>query len=130
MLPATENTDPYSRIFSHICDAPGLAIKMEMNQQGCMATFGRVELDTKLMVVRLPTPKVVKARSIIQTALAITTMSLLDIQKITGFLNFARIVVPLGHAFLRQLYNMELYFPERGRNRRLRVSREAQKDLM
>ena len=130
VIPATENTDPYSRIFSHVYDNVGLAIKTAKNEQGCVATFGGVELDTKSMVVRLPTPKLAKARSIIQTALAMTSMSLLDIQKITGYFNFATIVVPLGRAFLRRLYNMALYFPERRRNRRRRVSRQAQKNLM
>ena len=37
--------------------------------------------------------------------------SLIELQQITGYLNFISTVVPLGRTFLRRLYNMQLYFP-------------------
>ena len=40
-----------------------------------------------------------------------TSLSLVDLEKITGYLNIVAVVVPLGHTFLRRLYNMQLYFP-------------------
>ncbi|KAG0641065.1 hypothetical protein HOY80DRAFT_956222, partial [Tuber brumale] len=64
------------------------------------------------MAIRLPSKKLKKARDII-----------------TGYLNFVAVVVPLGRTFLRRLYNMELYFPQEGRNRRRWISQEARKDL-
>lgn len=94
-----------------------------------MASFGGVELDTGRMVVRLPSKKLEKARTIVSKAMEMTSFSLLDLQKITGYLNFIAIVVPLGRTFLRRLYNMELYFPRSSRNQRRRISREARKDL-
>ena len=63
------------------------------------------------MVIRLPEKKLLKAREIISTTSKRESLSLLEIQKITGYSNFALMVVSLGRTFLRRLYNMELYFP-------------------
>ena len=80
------------------------------------------------MVIRLPEKKLLKAREIICTTSKRESLSLLEIQKITGYLNFASAVVPLGRTFLRRLYNMKLYFPPGTRHAKRRLSREAQKD--
>ena len=83
-----------------------------------MASFRGIELDTKKIVVRLPIKKLDKARSIIQTTIEKDSLLLLDLQTITGYLNFVAVVVPLGQTFLRRLYNMELYFPRQRRNQK------------
>ena len=81
------------------------------------------------MVVRLPTRKLEKAQIIVQTTIEKNSLSLHELQVITGYLNFVAVVVPLGRILLRRLYNMELYFPTHGRNPQLRISQEARKDL-
>jgi len=57
------------------------------------------------------------------------SLSLLELQKITGYLKFVSAVVPLGRTFLCCLYNMELYYPPGSRHGKRRLSREARKDL-
>ena len=57
------------------------------------------------------------------------SLSLLELQKITGYSNFVSAVVPLGRTFLRRLYSMELYYPPGSRHGKRRLSREARKDL-
>jgi len=81
------------------------------------------------MVIRLPANKRLKARTIVQTAYAKLSLSLLDLQRFTGYLNFVSIVVPLGQTFLRRLYKMELYFPPGNGHQRQRISGEGRKDL-
>ena len=66
------------------------------NEEGKVASFGGVELETHKMLIQLPTKKLGKARIIVESALAATSLSLIDLQRITGFLNFITVVVPLG----------------------------------
>jgi len=84
------------------------------------------------MLIRLPTKELEKARIIVESELAATCLSLIDLQSTTGFINFVTIVVPLGRTFLWRLYNLEVYFLEhstQGRNRWRRITREAYQDL-
>ena len=132
VLPSSQNPESYSSKFSHLCSLVGLKIKVAKNEEGKIASFGGVELDTDKMVIRLPSKKLEKARTIIESAHTATSLSLIELQRITGFLNFVTVVVPLGRTFLRRLYNMELHFPEngtQGRNCRRRITREAHQDL-
>jgi len=82
------------------------------------------------MVIRLPLKKVETSRGLVQPAIAKKSLSLLELQRITGYLNFVSIVVPLGRTFLRRLYNMELYFPAGSKYQQRRISGEAHKDLV
>lgn len=65
----------------------------------------------------------------VHTTMEKTSISLLELQKITGYLAFASTVVPLGRTFLRRLYNMQLYFPPGSGYHRWHISNEACKDL-
>jgi len=115
-----------------MCSLVGLTRKVAKNEEGKLASFGGVELDTDKMLIRLPTRKLEKARIIVESAHGATSISLIDLQRITGFLNFVTGVIPLGRTFLRRLYNMELNFPQhgtQGSNCRRRITREAYQDL-
>ena len=78
----------YSAIFKNLCSQVGLAIKISTNEDEHVVSFGGVELDTKKMVVRLPIKKFNKAQSIVQTTIEKDSLWLLDLQTITGYLNF------------------------------------------
>ena len=129
VIPPTQNPPTHASIFGTLCSTVGLSIKEAKNEEGKIASFGGVELDTSAMMVRLPMKKQEKAQWIVQRATHMSSLSLHDLQRITGYLNFVAIVIPLGRTFLRCLYNMELYFPTEGRNRRRRLSREAVRDI-
>ena len=81
------------------------------------------------MIIQLPEEKLAKARTMIENIRKRRSASFLDLQKISGYLNFLSTAVPLGRTFLRHLYNMELYFLSGGPNTRRRLSGEAKKDL-
>ena len=119
-----------TQMFSTLCSEVGLSIKTAKNEEGTAVSFAGFILDTRSMVIRLPQKKLLKARQIVNKASACQSLTLLDIQKLTGYLNFVSTVVPLGKTFLRRLYNMELYFPpQAAKYHRRRISGEAKKDL-
>jgi len=87
-----------------------------------------MEFDTRRMVIYLPEKKFNKAGTIVENPSKKKSLSLLEIQKLTGYLNFVLTVIPLGRTLLQGLSNMELYFPQRVRHQR-QISREAMKDI-
>ena len=54
---------------------------------------------------------------------------MLELQSLTGYLNFVSIVTPLGRTLLHCIYNMQIYFPEERKQQRRRISRKAYKDV-
>ena len=108
----------------------GLAIKTAKNVEGSIARFAGIAFDTSNMLIPLPLKRLQKARALFQTTIAKKSLSLLELQRITGYLNFVSIGVPLGRTFLRRLYNMELYFPAGSKHQKRRMSGEAHKDLV
>ena len=95
-----------------------------------MVSFAGIEFDTKDMLIRLPTKKLLKVRALVNDARKQKSLSLREIQKITGYLNFISTVTPLGRTFLRRLYNIEVYFPAGKPHHRRRISAEAKRDLV
>jgi len=128
-LPPGENPAIFSENLSQLCNTVGLTIKSAKNEEGKVVSFAGIEFDTEGMVVHLPQKKLFKAQAIVQRATGQKSLSLLEIQKITGYLNFVSTVIPLGRTFVRHLYNMELFFPPGSRHQQRRISREAQRDL-
>ena len=129
LCPGSEDPTQYASLFTTLSSQVGLGINEANNEQGSLASFGGVELDTGQMIVRLPLKKLEKGRTIVTTAREKYSLSLLEIQKITGYLNFVAVVVTLGRTFLRHLYNMELYFPSRSISYRRGISQEARRNL-
>ena len=129
ILPPNSQLERYTMIFTRLCYEVGLSIKESKNEEGTVVSFAGIELDTRQMVIRLPTKKLLNAPSMIQCTMERTSVLLLELQRITGYLNFVSTVVPLGQTFLRRLYNMQLHFPLGSRNYRWRISSEAKKDL-
>ena len=114
VLPPTTAPEQCSQTFKLLCEEVGLAIKEAKNEQGSIASFAGIEIDTRSMVIRLPEKKLQKAKSLVHVAIARKSATLLELQQITGYLNFVSTVVPLGRTFLRRLYNIQVCFPPRG----------------
>ena len=131
IIPGNHWQDPeaYRTKFTELSQAVGLTIKTAKNEDGSVAGFGGIELDTQRMVIQLPTKKISKVQNLIQNAIKAKSLSLVELQRITGYLNFLSIVLPLGRTFLRRLYNMQLYFPTQNTKCRRRILRDARKDL-
>ena len=111
VLPPGGTLERYTETFSTLCDRVGLTIRDSKNEEGEAVCFAGIEFDTRRMVIRLPEKTLCNACTIVEHAWNKKSLSLLEIQKVTGYLNFVWTVIPLGRSFLRRLYNMELYFP-------------------
>jgi len=129
VLPPHGNGIDCGSTFAELSSEVGLSIKVAKNEEGTTASFGGVEFNTIAMVIRLPTRKLHKACQLVEAAISQHSLSLVELQTLTGYLNFIAIMVPLGRTFLRRLYNMQLFFHPGRRTRRRRVSTEATKDL-
>ena len=116
-------------MFARLCEEVGLRIKESKNEEGTKVSFADIELDTRQRAIRLPNKTLLKAQTIVQSTREKASVSLLELQWITGYLTFASTVVPLGRTFLRRLYNMQLYFPPGSGQHRCHISSEARKDL-
>jgi len=129
VLPPQASTVQSTTVFTNLCLEVGLSIKESKNEEGTVASFAGVEFDPSKMVIRLPAKKLLKGQSITECTAEKMSVSLLELQKITGYLNFVATVVPLGRTFLRRLWNMELHFrPGSGHHKRP-FSSETRDDL-
>ena len=82
------------------------------------------------MVILLPDEKLQKVQKVIRQTCNSRSLSRLDIQKVTGYLNPISTVIPLGRSFLRRVYNMQLDFPPReAQYYKRRISGEVHQDL-
>jgi hypothetical protein len=82
----------------------GIPIKQEKNVfPTTKLTFLGVELDSELMEVRLPKDKLEKLKTILSSFLHTKKVTLIELQSLIGFLNFAYAVVSPGHALLRRI---------------------------
>jgi len=130
VLPPHANPKQYTGVFSHLGREVGLTIKASKHDEGTVVSFVGIEFDTKEMLMRLPIKQLLKVRVLVTHARKLTSLSLHEIQKLRGYLNFVATVTPLGRTFLRHHYNMEVYFPARNPYHRQRLSGYAKKHLV
>jgi len=86
--PPTGNLNQCTEIFAPWCLKVGLTIKASMNQEGQLVSFAGYELVTTHMVIQLPQTKLTKAYKRVYHATEQNALSLLDLQRLTGYLNF------------------------------------------
>ena len=91
--------------FLQICKQIGFPISMEKTVWGkTVMTFLGFLINSELQIVCIPVDKVVRALELIQFFLGRKKVTVHDVQKLAGFLNFlCRCVIP-GRAFTRRFY--------------------------
>ena len=120
----------YEQSFATICQVLGLQIKLEKNASGTVVDFLGLTIDTIKMEARLPAEKKERGLDLITKLASQKSCTLLDLQRVTGLLNFLSKVVPLGRTFCRRLYDLEQRFPPGGGKGVLRrIPTAARKDL-
>ena len=114
--------------FLFLCQKIGVPIKHSKTVRPCFSlTFLGIELDTWLMEARLPLDKIEKIRSLLNSYLSRSKLTLVEIQSLVGLLNFACSVVVPGRCFLRRL--IELTRGLRKPHHRVRVTKSAKADM-
>ncbi len=117
-------------LFSQVCDHLGLEEKTSKAMDGHVVDFTGIELDSELMIARLPQDKLDRATKAVQDTLRLGYTSFKALRSMLGFLSFCARVIPLGRPFLRKLFNFarELSHLRRPTTRR-RLSAEATQEL-
>jgi len=129
VLAPTTAPEQCSQTFKILCEEVGLAIKEAKNEQGSIASFARMEINTRSIVISLPEKKVQKPKSLVHGAIAQISATVVELQQITGYLSFVSTLVPLGRTFLRRLDNMEVYLAQGGRYQRRRSTSRTKRAL-
>ena len=95
VLPPDGSPSTYGEQFADLCTQVELQIKETKSEKGSVAAFAGIELDTIQMVIRLRTTKLLKAQNLVKGAIGQTSLSISELQSLTGYLNFVSIVTPL-----------------------------------
>ena len=114
--------------FIFLCSTHGVPIKKEKTERAttCIIFMG-LELDSETMEARLPSDKLSKLRSCLQSARLKRKIKLKDLQSLLGLLNFCCHVVIPGRTFLRRLYDLTKGVTNR--HHRITLNNESRKDL-
>ena len=95
-------------LFLNVCDQIGMPVSLEKTfRSSTQMIFLGFLIDTVRQIIMIPTEKLEKGRKLIETVLskASKKITVKQLQKICGFLNFlGRCIIP-GRAFTRRLYN-------------------------
>ena len=93
--------------FMHIGSEAGIPIKQEKTVPPMTTiTIYGIEVDSIALQCRLPQPKLVKIRSVLEQLKQRKKVKLRDLQSAIGPLNYACLVVVPGKAFLRRLIDL------------------------
>ncbi|XP_069131881.1 uncharacterized protein [Argopecten irradians] len=114
--------------FLQFCQLSKIPIEQSKTVNPCTTlTFLGIELDSDLMVARLPMDKVFKARDLLATFLSRKKVTLRELQSLIGLLNFACKVISPGRIFLRRLINLTCGVQQP--HHYVRSTRQAKADL-
>ena len=121
------------KIFIEICGKIGMPINLEKTQwASTQMTFLGFLIDTIRRLVFVPYQKVIVAQNMIDFVLNKKSkkLTLLQLQKICGFLNFlCRVIVP-GRAFMQRLYSQLTGFKTKlTPHHHIKITNEMRMDL-
>ena len=105
--------------YIELTDMLGIPRNDAKDSEGTVVEILGIELDTTKLEARLPIEKLERAISLSAKALSAATLTLLDAERLTGFLNFCSQVIRLGRAFMSSLWEFIAAFPTTQGKRRL-----------
>lgn len=107
-------------MYTEVTDALGIQRNDKKDVEGTAAEVLGIVVDTLAMELRLSPTKLRKTRRLLASCFSLldSTVStsdpsipLVDLQELTGFLNFCSKAVPLGRTFLRRLWQAQTGHP-------------------
>lgn len=99
--------------YVQLTDILGITRNENKDGQGTAVTVLGYETDTVQFVMRLNTEKLDKARRLVASALADSSMSLSAAEQLAGFLCFCAPAIQLDWVFLRHVWSFVASFPSR-----------------
>ena len=79
VLPPGLELQEYSDLFSELSVRVGLWIKASKKEEGIIASFAGIEIDTESIVIRLPPKKLLKGQHLVQNPIARRSAKLLEL---------------------------------------------------
>jgi len=125
IFPPDYNVATASEQFDGICGQLGFTEASEKRKDGTCVDYLGLILDTVKMEARLPEEKKIRTINEINMTLAARSVTLKQLEKLLGLLEFCVAVFPLGRPFLRHVWNMFRL----GRSWRQRLTTAARRDL-
>ena len=116
-------------LFGRVCNYLGFTEKTSKSIDGTVVDFTGIEIDSDRMEIRLPWNKHIRALKAVEDTLSKGHTNFKALRSLLGFLSFCARVIPLGHPFLRNVFNF-LYIlgcATPGSNRR--ILPDAARDL-
>ncbi|EED11627.1 conserved hypothetical protein [Talaromyces stipitatus ATCC 10500] len=118
----------FDKVYHTVTDYLGIPRNNRKDEQGtCVIVLG-IQIDSIAMEARLPQEKLCRATLDAAAALNATSLSLKQVESLTGLLAFCSRVVRLGRTRLQSLYTFQIAFP-RGSCTRRRIPYEVRDDL-
>ena len=116
------------KVFLAVCKQINFPVSLEKTVWASFITvFLGLLLNTMMQTVSLPVEKIERAKLLLEELIAKRKVTVLQLQKLTGFLNFlCRAIVP-GRTFLRRLY-ME-FGPQMKPHYHIRLSNDMKEDV-
>jgi hypothetical protein len=114
--------------YIRLCNVLGIPMSKEKDAMGQVVTVLGYEIDTIHSMIRLPPEKLAKAVKCTQAALAMGSMTLWELQVLTGYLSWCAPAVQLGWVFCRRLWDWQRDFKAHKRPRE-RIPRVVREDL-
>ena len=111
-------------------DCLGIPRQDAKDVEGTVVLVFGLEVDTNNFIVRVPPDKVARAEQATSFALEQPSLTLKEVQSLTGFLSFCAQAVQLGWIFMRRLWNfIAEYPPASSQFTRRRLPLEVYEDL-
>ncbi|KAJ5413732.1 hypothetical protein N7509_000359 [Penicillium cosmopolitanum] len=118
----------FDKVYNRVTDYLRIPRNTKKDQQGTCVTVLGIQIDAIAMEARLPPEKLCRATLDAAAALNAASLSLKQIERLTGLLAFCSRVVRLGRTRLQSLYTFQAAFPH-GSSARRRIPYEVRDDL-
>ena len=116
--------------FLDVCDEIRFPVSMEKTFWGTtLLSFLGLLINMVAQTVSIPTEKIAKARELIESVISRKSITVKQLQKICGFLNFIGRCIVLGRAFTRRMYMVLQGTEHLKSHHHLWISAEIQADL-
>jgi hypothetical protein len=129
----TQKIQQFHEAYQRLTDALGVPRNDLKDEQGTCITILGYEFDSIAQTARLPLEKLIRARSVAFKASSKKSMTLHEVQVLTGFLSHCAKVTRLGRIYLRSLWTFMTKFEIDGakwpREFKRKIPRIVQSDL-
>lgn len=130
-LATKERLTEDDKAYCLLTDCLGVPRQEAKDVHGTVVMVFGLEVDTNLFIVRVPADKLARASEATSKALSQPSVTLKEIQSLTGFLSFCAQAVRLGWVFMRHLWDFVASYPRLSSQfTQKRLTAEIREDLI